>query len=91
MDVNLRHTFERAFDGNRGQFVGASGTEGTLKGAPDGSANGRCDDDFSHSNFRPELVFAANVLAVKVEKSSVNRIIHARDERRLLRAQEECE
>ena len=48
--IELGEAIKRAFDGDGGQFIGASGAEGSLVGAADGSADGGNYEDFTHGS-----------------------------------------
>ena len=61
----LRHALERTFDGDSGQFIGTSGAECTLKGAPYGCAYGRGDDDFSYGNSRFSVSTSHSVVSIQ--------------------------
>ena len=54
--IELRHAFERALDGDGGQFIGTGGAERALVGASHGRADGRSNDDFTHKNFSLLLI-----------------------------------
>src|SRR6266478_3363213 len=50
--IDLRHTLERALDGDRCQFIGTGSAQRTFKSASYRSTDGRSNDHISHNGFQ---------------------------------------
>src|SRR5581483_174858 len=48
--INLRHSIQRAFDGNRSQLIGTGGAQRAFEGASNRGADRRDQNNFAHVN-----------------------------------------